>query len=182
MIDLAGIPLFQAERGVHDPYIVGGGPGMTNPEPLAPFFDLFVIGDGEGIFPQLVSLLVSGRTQGKQRKEVLAEAARIQGVYVPSFYEQEYGGGGELIGLRPLQPGMPKQIEAAVVEFLDPDNYPEVLSVPLTEMIQDRHTVEIMRGCPRGCKFCQARRYYGSVRFRDPKSIVDEAVSAVPGQ
>ncbi|MBN1424887.1 TIGR03960 family B12-binding radical SAM protein [Candidatus Fermentibacteria bacterium] len=173
LIDLARIPLRQAERAATDAYVVGGGPGTCNPEPMADFFDLFIIGDGEEVFPGVVALLAEGRHRRRPRNEVLRQVADVPGVYVPSLYrvdEREPRGTPVPVDFAP------PSISAARVQALRSD-YPAP-PVPLIASTQDRPAVEIMRGCPRHCRFCQARKYYGPPRLRSPDEIVHQAVEA----
>lgn len=179
LIDLAGVPLLQSNRHDGDLYVVGGGPGTGNPEPMADFFDLFLIGDGEEAFPPLAKLLATGRRRGRPRIDVLREAARLPGVYVPSLYRARTTDAEGAWVLEPCGEGIPDRIEATRMWAL-PSGAP-LPSVPLVVPTQDRYPVEIMRGCPRRCRFCQARVYYGTPRLRTPceiAGIADQVVSS----
>jgi len=169
MLDLAGIPLKSADRKPTDPFIIGGGSGAYNPEPLAPFFDLFVIGDGEEIVVSLVRFLANGRRRGAPRLAVLREAlGRFNGIYVPAFYTGESG------KPEPQESFAPPVIQANKTVELKSSNYPIAPLVPLVEIAQDRLVVELMRGCTEGCRFCQAGMIYRPVRERPAIEIVSQ--------
>ncbi len=175
LMDLAGLPVRQADRGDGDPYVVGGGPATCNPEPMADFFDLIVVGEGEDVVADLVPMLCEAHRTRRPRREVLMRAATIPGVYVPSLYRVE-GADGTRGMPRPWAPGIPERIVARRVARLSPSC--PTLSPPLVAPTHDRCPVEIMRGCPRRCRFCQARVYYGPVRRRAPEAIVSAVAQA----
>jgi radical SAM family uncharacterized protein/radical SAM-linked protein len=177
MLDLAGIPLRAAERGVSHPLVVGGGPCAFNPEPMAPFFDLFVVGDGETAVLELADLVLETKgALGADRVELLRRASRIPGVYVPSLYEPASPGGPADGALRravvPVDPEAPDVVSGRVEPVLDGSNHPVCPVVPLTEATHDRLAVEIMRGCTRGCRFCQAGMVTRPVRSRPVEDLV----------
>ncbi|HOZ07994.1 MAG TPA: TIGR03960 family B12-binding radical SAM protein, partial [candidate division Zixibacteria bacterium] len=162
MIDLAGLPLRAAERTDEQPLILAGGPAAYNPEPMAPFVDLFFIGDGEEGLPQMLAILHQMR--GATRAEKLARLVReVESVYVPRFYDDRR---------RPLVDFAPAEIAARVVPALKPSYYPPQPVVPLIETVHQHLSVEIMRGCPRGCRFCEAGTIYKPVRLRPPHEIL----------
>ena len=184
LLDLAGIPLLAAERGEGDPLVAGGGPCVANPEPVADFFDLFLIGDGEEAFPRLLEEVE--RTKGRPRRERLVRLAGIPGIYVPSLYDVTYdaptGDGDRIVSYRPNAPGVPERASRVWVERLSAGVYAEKPMVPSVEIVQDRLGLEIMRGCTQGCRFCQAGYWYRPVRELDPadvaratKAFIDEA-------
>jgi radical SAM family uncharacterized protein len=175
LIELAGIPLHQIDRREHHAYVVGGGPGTCNPEPMAGFFDLFLIGDGEEVLPRLTAILGAGRRRGAARPDVLMAASALPGVYVPSLYASGSDATGSVEPLARAA-GIPERIMAARVSSL-PRQYPGP-TVPLIIPTQDRYPVEIMRGCPRRCRFCQARIYYSPLRWRPAGEIAAQAVAA----
>ena len=184
MLDLAGIPPLSSARRGSEPLIVGGGPCVANPEPVADFFDLFLLGDGEEAFPRLLEEVV--KTKDLPRRQRLLRFAALPGIYVPSLYDVAYegtaGDGERVVSYVPVAPGVPKQAPRVWVERLSADVYAERPMVPSVEIVQDRLGLEIMRGCTQGCRFCQAGYWYRPVRELDPadvaratKAFVDEA-------
>lgn len=166
MLDLGGIPLYSAERKEADPFILGGGPAALNPEPLAPFFDFFVLGDGEDVLPVILREYASWKDKGcVKREDFLEIIVRIPGIYVPAFYEPEYSQ-GNFSGIRPLKEKVPLCIEKRTVADLENAFYPDSFVVPYMEVVHDRATLELFRGCSRGCRFCQAGFTYRPVRER----------------
>ena len=178
MLDLAGIPLRAADREEGYPLIVGGGPCACNPEPVADFFDLFTLGEGEEVNLELFDLYRRCRREGTSKAEFLRRAAQIEGVYVPSLYEVTYQEGGTIQGVTPLQ-GAPAQIRKRLVMDLDHAYYPENFVVPFIDIVHDRAMSEIFRGCIRGCRFCQAGYVYRPVRNRSEELLRGYAVEAV---
>ena len=171
MLDLAGIPLHADERGADDPLIIAGGPCAYDPEPLADFVDAFLVGDGEETLPAFLKLYGDCKAAGKSREAFLQEAVKIQGVYVPRFYEPVYHEDGTLKEVRKLYDGAPDRVRKALVQELDLAEYPVKPLVPMIEIVQDRAVVELFRGCTRGCRFCQAGMIYRPVRERSPEKI-----------
>jgi len=179
MLDLAGISVLAAERTDADPLVVGGGPCVANPEPVADFFDAFLIGDGEEAFPRFLEEVE--RTRGLPRSERLLRFAALPGIYVPSLYDVTYDG-DRIASCTPMAPGVPERASRVWVEKLSADVYAEKPMVPSVEIVQDRLGLEIMRGCTQGCRFCQAGYWYRPVRELDPgdvaratKAFIDEA-------
>jgi radical SAM family uncharacterized protein len=173
MLDLAGIPPLAAERGGDAPLIIGGGSGTYNPEPLADFFDLFVIGEGEEVLLELVRAYGEWKRgeRRKERREFLRRAALIDGIYVPSLYEVTYHPDGTVAGIEPLVPEARPTITKRVVATLPPA--PTRLIVPYIEAVHDRAVIEIQRGCTQGCRFCQAGVIYRPLRERPPEEVLD---------
>ncbi|HUW57554.1 MAG TPA: TIGR03960 family B12-binding radical SAM protein [Planctomycetota bacterium] len=176
MLDLGGVPVLSAERTPDDPWVIAGGPGALNPEPLADFIDLFVVGDGEETAPLLARTLHERKDSGPfSRREVLLELARASAsFYVPTLYDVPGDGGA----LRPTDTGVPFPITAAAVNDLDAAPFPTRPIVPNTEVVHDRIAIEIMRGCPHHCRFCQAGRARRPLRLRSVEKIVQLARDA----
>src|SRR5450830_248442 len=179
MLDLSGIPVLASDRGDADPIVIGGGPCTANPEPLADFFDVFLIGDAEEALPVFLEEVAT--TKALPRRERLLAFAACPGIYVPSLYDVVYDG-DRVVSTTPNMPGVPEKANRVWVEKLSADVYPEKPMVPSVDIIQDRLGLEIMRGCTQGCRFCQAGYWYRPVRELDPadiakatKAFIDEA-------
>ncbi len=173
MLDLAGLPLHAAERTDEQPFVIGGGPCVYNTEPIADFFDFFVLGDGEEIVVEVCDALIAWKKEGRPdgRRGFLRRAARIPGVYVPSFYAPEYDAEGMFTGLRILDEAASPQIYRRVVKDLDAAPFLEKPVVPYLGIVHDRLMLELFRGCTRGCRFCQAGMAYRPVRERRPETL-----------
>ncbi|MCD7715089.1 MAG: TIGR03960 family B12-binding radical SAM protein [Lachnospiraceae bacterium] len=166
ILDLAQIPLLSAERKEEDPIVIGGGPCAYNPEPLAPFFDLFYIGEGETVYDNLFDLYLCCKERKASRDEFLHEAAKIPGIYVPSLYTVSYNEDGTIQSFLPQESDIPEKVEKQVVMDMTAAPYPEKPVVPFIQVTQDRAVLEIQRGCIRGCRFCQAGMIYRPLRER----------------
>lgn len=164
ILDLSQIPLLSAERGEDCPIVIGGGPCTYNPEPIADFFDLFYMGEGEIQYDALFELYKKMRSDGNSRPEFLHEAAKIPGIYVPSLYEPVYNEDGTLKSFAPIVDDIPSVITKQLVLDMTEAVYPEKPVVPFIKATQDRVVLEIQRGCIRGCRFCQAGMVYRPVR------------------
>lgn len=164
VLELAGIPLLQKERTEADPIVIGGGPCVYNPEPLADFFDCFYIGEGEISYDAFLDLYRAFKSEGKSRQEFLHEAAKIPGIYVPSLYEVEYREDGKIGRFVHKDPDVPEKVKRVIVTDMDHAIYPEKPLVPFLQVTQDRVVLEVQRGCIRGCRFCQAGMVYRPVR------------------
>ena len=179
MLDLGRIPLAADCRTMADPLILAGGPGSANPEPMARFIDAFVLGDGEEALPEVCDLWLKLRHSGLDRTAALARlAASLPYLYVPRFYEAQFDARSRPAGLRPLRDDLPAAIEPAVVEDLDAALIPTAPIVPFVECVHERIAIEIMRGCPWRCRFCQSRALKHPVRFRRVETIVAAALQA----
>lgn len=175
VLDLSGIPLISTERTWDDPIVIGGGPCSYNPEPIADFFDLFYIGEGETRYRELLDVYKDSRAKGESRDEFLHRAAKIPGMYVPRFYTPEYNDDWTLKAFVPAFDDIPIKILKELVTDLDDTYYPEKPVVPYMKVTQDRVVLEIMRGCIRGCRFCQAGQIYRPVRERSVEFLKDKA-------
>lgn len=174
MLDLAGIPIFSKDRTDELTQIVmAGGPCVCNPEPLADFFDLFVIGEGEEVNLELMDLYLEMKKQGASRLDFLRKAAQIEGVYVPRFYNFSYNEDGTIAKVETTD-NAPAVVRKRIIKDLDKVFYPENFVVPFTEIVQDRAAVEVLRGCIRGCRFCQAGFIYRPFREKSVDTIVKD--------
>lgn len=175
ILDLSGIPLHGNDRTWDDPIVIGGGPCAYNPEPIAEFFDLFYIGEGETAYRQLIDIYKDSRKNGESRETFLKRAAGVPGIYVPSLYEPEYHEDGTLKAFRPTCPEAPEKVVKQLVLDMTEAVYPEKPLVPFIKVTQDRVVLEIMRGCIRGCRFCQAGMIYRPVREKNVERLKDLA-------
>ncbi len=176
ILDLGQIPLRSRDRGEDDPIVIGGGPCTYNPEPLADFFDIFYIGEGETVYDDLLDLYKKHKKSGAYcRKDFLREASHIPGIYVPSLYEVRYHEDGTIASFLPLSEDVPRTIQRQVVEDMSDVVYPDKPLVPFLQITQDRVTLEIQRGCIRGCRFCQAGMIYRPLRERSLDYLMEKA-------
>mgnify|MGYP002546586742 FL=1 len=176
LLDLSGIPLLAKARTEEDPLVIGGGACAYNPEPLAPFFDLFYIGEGEMVYGALFDAYKANQKAGGSRQDFLLKAAQIPGIYVPSLYEVTYKEDGTIKSFQPKYENVPEKVEKQLVIDMDKDyNKLEAPVVPHIKATQDRVTLEIQRGCIRGCRFCQAGMIYRPTRERDIETLKESA-------
>ncbi|MDO4296608.1 MAG: TIGR03960 family B12-binding radical SAM protein [bacterium] len=175
ILDLSQIPLHANERGEEDPIVIGGGPCAYNPEPLAEFFDLFYIGEGETVYFDLLDAYRLNKERGGSRKEFLEMAAEIPGIYVPAFYDVAYKEDGTIASFTPNNSHAKPSIVKQLVMNMDETYYPDKPLVPFLKVTQDRVVLEIQRGCIRGCRFCQAGMVYRPVRERSVEYLKEQA-------
>jgi radical SAM family uncharacterized protein len=171
VLDLGGIPLINTERGENDPIVIGGGPCSYNPEPIAPFFDLFYMGEGETTYRELFDLYKENRKKGQSREDFLLAAAKLPGIYAPAYYEAEYKEDGTIKDFHPTGEGLPTVIHKNLVTDFEGVPYPLHPVVPYIRCTQDRVVLEVQRGCIRGCRFCQAGQLYRPVREKKPETM-----------
>ncbi|MDD3832396.1 MAG: TIGR03960 family B12-binding radical SAM protein [Oscillospiraceae bacterium] len=170
MLELSGLPLNAADRQDTHPLVIGGGPCVCNPEPVADFFDLFALGEGEEVTLEIIDLYRRHKSKGYNKAAFLVEAAQIEGVYVPSLYRPSYNPDGTIESMTPLN-GAPPKVRKRIIKDLDTSYYPDKFVVPFIDIVHDRAMSEIFRGCIRGCRFCQAGFIYRPVREKSPETI-----------
>jgi len=176
MLDLAGIPLLASERSEDMPIVIGGGPCTYNAEPVADFFDIFSIGEGEEALPELTQLYINMKKSGSYtRAGFLREAAKLEGFYVPSLYNVEYNEDGTISSFKPIYNDVPEKVTKRIIKDLDKVFYPEKLVLPYIETVHDRVVLEVYRGCSHGCRFCQAGMVYRPIREKSPELLNEQA-------
>ena len=178
ILDLSQIPILAKDRTWDDPIVIGGGPCTYNPEPLADFFDIFYIGEGETVYDQLLDTYKEYRKAGRSRHDFLVAASRIEGLYIPELYEVTYNEDGTLKSFTPTE-GAPASVKRQVVADMSDTVYPEKPVVPYIRAVQDRVALEIQRGCIRGCRFCQAGMIYRPLRERSLEFLEKYALAMI---
>lgn len=176
MIKLAGIPIWSKDRAEDSPILIAGGPCVYNAEPVADFFDIVNVGEGEEMLLEISKLYIKMREDGTYtRQGFLRAAAKIEGVYIPAFYDVSYNGDGTIKEYKPKFDGVPKKVKKRIVANLDKVSYPEKLVMPYVETVHDRIVLEVYRGCIRGCRFCQAGMVYRPIREKSPETLCKAA-------
>lgn len=175
MLDLAGIPLLSKDRSEDDPFVNAGGPCAYNPEPMAEIFDFFTMGEGEDVIGELMDAYNEWKAEGGKRIDYLKKIAKIEGIYVPCLYDVEYNPDGTLKSMTPNCPEAKPKIRKRIIEDLDSVIFPEKFIVPFMDIVHDRVSLEVFRGCIRGCRFCQAGMIYRPVREKSPQRLEDDA-------
>ncbi len=179
MLDLGGVPLWSKDRGENDPIVIAGGPCAYNSEPIADFFDLIIMGEGEEVNIEVNDLYIKCKDEGKSRKEFLKLVSRIEGIYVPSFYDAQYNDDGSFNKCVPINENAKPIISKRIIKDLDSLTYPEKWIVPYLNVVHDRVMLEIFRGCIRGCRFCQAGYIYRPVREKSKENVERLAESLI---
>ena len=175
ILDLSGMPLLAKERGEEFPIVIGGGPCAYNPEPIADFFDMFYIGEGEISYRKLLDVYKENKREGGSKTDFLKRAAKIEGIYVPSFYEVTYHENGTIASFTPVEEGIPAVVKKTPVLSMSDTYYPTKPLVPYIKATQDRVVLEVQRGCIRGCRFCQAGMIYRPTRERSLEFLKEHA-------
>lgn len=175
ILDLSKIPLLSKDRNDDYPFIIGGGPNAYNPEPVADFFDFFVIGEGEEVVLEVLKIYESHKSSTWDRNTFLKDISKLEGIYVPSFYEVEYKQDGTIRKMYPIIEGIPTVINKAMIKDVNTMFAPETMIVPFIETIHDRVVLEVFRGCTHGCRFCQAGMIYRPIREKSTERLVELA-------
>lgn len=175
MLELANIPIFSKDRSQEDPLVIAGGPCAYNPEPLAPFIDIFYIGEGEISYDEIFNLYKEWKKSGRTKEDFLIELLSVAGLYIPCFYEETYHADGTIESKKPIHPRAKERIQKVIVKNLNEVFYPKTQVVPWIQAVHDRVTLEMFRGCIRGCRFCQAGMIYRPVRQKNKDKLIEHA-------
>lgn len=176
MLDLAGLPVKAKDRTELYPLVIAGGPCACNPEPIVDFIDLFVLGEGEEVNLEITDLYIKAKKEGWSKQEYLYQASQIQGVYVPTLYDIKYHEDGTIESVTPNKEGVPEKVTKRIIKDFDKVFYPDQFVVPFVEPVHDRAQVEVLRGCIRGCRFCQAGFIYRPFREKTDETLNDNAL------
>ena len=179
MLDLGNIPIWSKDRTENDPIIIAGGPCAYNPEPLADIIDIFYIGEGEVKYDEFFEIYKEIKKQGGTKEDFYLKILKMDGIYIPKFYDVEYKENGEIKEFKPLHKDAPKKIKKVIVNNMDNVFYPEKQLVPLIDIVHDRVNLEVFRGCIRGCRFCQAGYVYRPVREKSAEAILEKSKTLV---
>lgn len=182
MLDLGGVPVLKKDRSALAPIVIAGGPCVCNPEPITDFIDIFLPGEGEEVTNELIDLLIKHKEKGSTRLEFLRDAAKIEGVYVPEFYDVDYNEDGTVKSVISRETA-PEKVKKRIISDLNTTHYPKDFVVPFIDVVQDRTVGEVFRGCIRGCRFCQAGFIYRPIREKSPETINNQcrAISNATG-
>lgn len=178
MIDMAGLPVRSAEREALLPLVIAGGSSAVNAEPMSPFIDLFIVGEGEEVNNELLTLIREAKIAGWTKKELLTRAAQIGGIYVPSLYDVDYNEDGTVKSIT-ARDGAPEKVTKRIIADFDSVPYPTKPVVPSTEVVHDRVSLELFRGCVRGCRFCQAGHIYRPIRAKKPETLIEQGIETL---
>ncbi len=179
MLDLAGVPLLSKDRTEGDPFVNAGGPCAYNPEPLAEICDFFTMGEGEEVINELMDAYIEWKEEGGKRIDYLKKIAKIEGIYVPCLYDVEYNEDNTIKSFTPNSPEAKPRVRKRIIEHLDTVEYPDKFIVPYTDIVHDRISIEVFRGCIRGCRFCQAGMIYRPVREKSHARLADDAAKLI---
>ncbi len=175
MLDLARLPILSEDRTIEHPFVCAGGPSAYNPEPLAEIIDFFMLGEGEEIINEVMDCYKVWKKENRSREEFLKDIVKIEGIYVPSFYDVKYSEDGLIKSVEPKDSSYPATIRKRIIKDMNASYYPDKIIVPFTEIIHDRVMLELFRGCIRGCRFCQAGYVYRPVREKSPERLLELA-------
>jgi len=181
MLDLANIPIYSKDRDCVHPLVIAGGPSAYNPEPMADFIDFFYIGEGEAMLGNVLDKYAEQKTAGLDRLAILEELAKLQGIYVPRFYDVSYNEDNTIASFSPNNPNVPAIVKKNMLPSMESAPFPEKLLVPLIETVHDRVALEVFRGCMRGCRFCQAGFVYRPLREKPPCELAAQAKGLIKG-